>query len=471
MKRNPGFVFKIFLMVGDVLAIVLSFVLAYVVRTHVDPRPYFFESQLASFAVVILSLLPIWIIVLWVSGIYDENVYLYRPKLYGRLLVASAVGMMSIITFSFFTGDQIFPVRLVAFYSFALCFLLLVIFREMVRLARTILLKMGKGVLNVIIMGNNENTLILQNFLLGNEEIGYKVVGVVANKMFVQERYKKVKFATLGEALDNVTADAIIQTDENNAEKTYFEAVNHHMEFMFIPDQNELVSHMGKMELLGAQPVLHVRTTPLVGGARIVKRICDIVGGSMLLLLASPLMLVIAAVSKISEPRDKIFYKEKRLSQYNKRVKIYKFRSMKQEYCMSPEKGFAKMGRLDLLEKFRKNGDKLENDPRVTKLGKFIRKTSLDELPQLINVVKGDISLVGPRALVPSELKEYANKNLILSAKSGLTGLAQVSGRKDISFEERRMLDIYYVQNWSLLMDVQILLKTIGVVFRKRSAD
>lgn len=137
---------------------------------------------------------------------------------------------------------------------------------------------------------------------------------------------------------------------------------------------------------------------------------------------------------------------------------------------MSPEEGFAKMGRLDLLKQYRDNGDKLPKDPRVTPIGRFLRKYSLDELPQLINVVKGDISLVGPRALDHFELDQYDKKNLILSVKTGLTGLAQISGRNDIPFEERRKLDLYYVQNWSFWSDIVILIKTVSVVLFHRGA-
>lgn len=128
------------------------------------------------------------------------------------------------------------------------------------------------------------------------------------------------------------------------------------------------------------------------------------------------------------------------------------------------------MGKPELIEKYRKNGDYLPDDPRITKIGKFIRKTSLDELPQLINVIKGDISLVGPRALVPGELRDYGDRSLLLSVKSGLTGLAQVSGRRSISFDERRALDLYYVQNWSLWLDISILFRTIGAVFSQKGA-
>ena len=126
------------------------------------------------------------------------------------------------------------------------------------------------------------------------------------------------------------------------------------------------------------------------------------------------------------------------------------------------------MGKPGLIKKYRQNGDKIPNDPRITKLGKILRATSLDELPQLFNVLRGDISLVGPRALVPGELHHYGDRSLLLSVKSGLTGLAQVSGRRDISFDERRALDLYYIQNWSLGMDFRIMFRTIGaVLFRK----
>ena len=127
------------------------------------------------------------------------------------------------------------------------------------------------------------------------------------------------------------------------------------------------------------------------------------------------------------------------------------------------------MGRPELATEYRAHADSLPGgDPRISRVGRWLRATKLDELPQLFNVLKGDISLVGPRALVPAELDQYDKKNLILSVKSGLTGLAQVSGRADMPFEERRKLDLYYVQNWSFWGDIVILIKTVWVVFARR---
>ena len=129
------------------------------------------------------------------------------------------------------------------------------------------------------------------------------------------------------------------------------------------------------------------------------------------------------------------------------------------------------VGKPELLDQYRKNGNQLKDDFRITPFGKFMRRYSLDELPQLINVIKGDISLVGPRSLVASELEEYKKRHTILSVKSGLTGLAQISGRRNISFEERRRLDVYYVQNWSFWLDISILLKTLRAVLSGNGAS
>ncbi|MDX1766353.1 MAG: sugar transferase, partial [Candidatus Saccharimonadales bacterium] len=169
-----------------------------------------------------------------------------------------------------------------------------------------------------------------------------------------------------------------------------------------------------------------------------------------------------------------VFYKHKRLTRYGKTIYVYKLRSMYWKYSTgdkgqkkSDEQIFREMGREDLIAEFKKN-QKVKDDPRIMKIGKFTRSTSLDELPQLINIFKGDLSLVGPRPIVKDELHHYDEfDSLFLAIRPGLTGLWQVSGRSDLSYEERVRLDIYYIQNWSLILDIKILLKTVAVVIRK----
>lgn len=157
-------------------------------------------------------------------------------------------------------------------------------------------------------------------------------------------------------------------------------------------------------------------------------------------------------------------------------MKVYKFRTMHRKYSTginhtykTPEEALASFGDPQLLVEFKQN-QKLKNDPRVSGFGKFLRRTSLDELPQLYNVLRGQLSLVGPRPVVPEELARYGeNAGRLLAIKPGMTGLWQVSGRNDISYSERVNLEIYYVENWSLMLDIIILLRTIKVVLRGKN--
>ncbi|MGH7234212.1 MAG: sugar transferase, partial [Candidatus Saccharimonadales bacterium] len=188
------------------------------------------------------------------------------------------------------------------------------------------------------------------------------------------------------------------------------------------------------------------------------------------LIIASPIILVTAIAIKLFDPGP-IFFRQVRLTRYDQKFNVYKFRTIKNEFNgLTPEQAFAKMGRADLAAAYRKNGDFVDGDPRISRLGMHLRRFSIDELPQLFNVVKGDLSLVGPRALVPSELDLYTKRYAILSVRSGLTGLAVVSGRRDISFDERRQLDLYYVQNWTFLGDLVILIKTVRIVISHKGA-
>ena len=471
MKRNPSFIFKVFLALGDILAIVASFSLAYYYRIHFDPRPFYFAASTMDFLQSILIMIPLWFIVLFMLGLYRRSIYLYRSKTYGRLLIASVLSVAIIISYEFFFEVDILPARLIAVYAVIASFIVMVLMREVLLLIRKMILKSGRGVLNVVIVGNDNSTYILADYLYDNPTSGYKVCGVVANKQFVPEKMKHLKYNSLTAAIEKNQADILVQTDSTAQDKKYEEAVNHHLSYMFVPNQEVLSAKNGDLAIMGSLPVVSVITTPLVGSARFIKRFFDIIFGAIALIIASPIMLVIAMISKISDPRGHVIYREQRLTRFNRKRYIYKFRSMKMEYSnMTPEEAFIKMDKPELIKKYRDNGDQLEGDPRITKLGKIIRATSMDELPQLWNVVKGDISLVGPRALQPGELNKYSNKNLILSVKSGLTGLAQVSGRRNISFEERRLLDIFYIQNWSLLLDFQIILKTFTTVLFRSGA-
>ena len=474
MKKDFGLIFHVFLILGDACAILLSFLVAYFVRTHLDQRPFYFEAAPWQFVFSILWLLPIYIIILAAFGLYRKTIFLSRNRWseIGRLFLASIVGVMAIITYDFFAEVDLFPVRIMALYAIASCFFFLFLFRQTIRIVRGAALKRNRrATLKTIIIGNSQNTEYLADYISAYPESGFRLSGVVAGAKYIPKDLRRRQYSSLKEALKRTKPDVIFQTDDKRTEYVYRQAVNRHLLYYYVPSSVALTSQMGDLELVGNTPAILVKVTPLVGGARIFKRACDIILGSIALIIAAIPMGIIYLLEKLSDPKSSAVYSEVRLSRYNEHFKIYKFRSMKPEYCgLSPEEAFTKMGKPHLIKKYRDNGDMIKNDPRITKLGKFLRSTSLDELPQLINVIRGDISLVGPRALVPGELKHYGDRSLLLSVKSGLTGLAQVSGRRDISFEERRALDIYYIQNWSPWLDLRIIFRTIGAVIFRRGA-
>lgn len=473
MKKDSGLIFHVFLIFGDACSILLSFLVAYIVRTHLDQRPFYFEPDPAEFALSILVFIPVYVIVLAAFGLYRKTIFLNRNRWQeiGRLFLASIVGVMAIITYDFFFQVDLFPVRIMAVYSVIACFIFLCLFRGLTRLVRSFTLRNRHTNLRAVIIGSTKNTEYLANYISAFPESGFSLAGVVAGAKFIPKDLRRKQFSSLKEALRRAKPDVIFQTDDHHTEYVYRQAINRHLLYYFVPSSAMLTSQMGELELIGDTPAILVRVTPLVGGARFVKRLCDLVLGSFMLIIAAIPMAIIWLLEKLSDPKAPAIYSSTRLSRYNRHVKIYKFRSMKPEYSgMMPEEAFTKMGKPGLIKKYRKNGDKIDNDPRITKLGRVLRATSLDELPQLINVVKGDISLVGPRALVPGELRHYGDRSMLLSVKSGLTGLAQVSGRRDIGFEERRALDIYYIQNWSLALDLRILFRTLGAVIFRRGA-
>lgn len=196
------------------------------------------------------------------------------------------------------------------------------------------------------------------------------------------------------------------------------------------------------------------------------KRVLDIFGSVFGLVIFSPIYLVITIIIKQQSPGPVIF-KQKRFGRDGKVFFIYKFRSMvvNAEQVLKENK--------ELYEEYVRNNYKLEQDkdPRITKIGRFIRKTSLDELPQFINVLKGEMSLVGPRPVVPVELEEYGDKkDLFLSVKPGITGYWQVCGRSDVGYPERVDIELHYVHNQSIWLDIQILFKTVLHVLARKGA-
>jgi len=476
MKNNASLIYNSLLVVGDFLALVAAFVAAYILRVKLDPRPLLEPIHAGTYLGIFLTVLPFWILIFGWLGLYNTGIYEKRFKEFGRLLVGSFIGLLVVVFWDFVAKEPIFPARLVPIYGFALGFLFLLVFRNLARLIRVQLFSYNIGLTKVLLVGNSHMTPEIVDWLSHSKRSGYRIVGVIGQKRTISGRdiptYPSLQqFLTHNK---NQELHGIIQTelyaDESKNAEILSYAQEHHVSYRFVPGNTGLFVGNLEVELFRSSiPVITVHQTALFGWGRVVKRGFDLLFGLILLVPALPIMAVVC-ILYLFDHGDPIF-RQTRLSRWNTKIRIYKFRTQRHAYHrMSPEDGFTKMGRPDLAKEFRANGDFLANDPRISPLGRFLRKTSLDELPQLFNVLKGELSLVGPRPLEPFELEKYSKKSLLLGVKPGMTGLAVVAGRRDIPFEERRKLDLYYVQNWSLWLDLIVLAKTVRVVLGQRGA-
>jgi exopolysaccharide biosynthesis polyprenyl glycosylphosphotransferase len=483
MKNNASLLYSFCLVVGDFLALVLAFIGAYILRVSFGIT-LSANAQVAhpvpaiTYLWVFLLLTPFWILVFALLGLYSNSIYEKRFSEAGRLFMGSFVGLLFVLGFAYSSNQVIFPAKLVPVYGFVLGFLFLLLFRNIGRAIRSLLFLYNFGLTKVLIIGDTPISKELVDSLINSRYTGYKVVGVVSSKHYAPEHYPHLKvFDTFEDAVAKLGVSeihSIVQTElyadatRNNVILDF--AQQNHIAFRFIPGNTELFVGNIQVELFRQSlPVIAVHQTPLIGWGRVIKRVFDFTVASLLLIITLPLLALIAVINKLSS--GGVFFRQTRLTRFNQEFRVYKFRSQYKKYDgTTPEEAFAKMGKPELAKKYREQGDYLAHDPRVTPFGRFLRATSLDELPQLINVVKGDLSLVGPRALIPQELSVYEKRHAILSVKSGLTGLAQVSGRRNISFDERRKLDMYYVQNWTFWFDLVILLKTIRVVLTGEGA-
>ncbi|WP_242862119.1 sugar transferase [Clostridium intestinale] len=194
------------------------------------------------------------------------------------------------------------------------------------------------------------------------------------------------------------------------------------------------------------------------------KRIFDVVSSTLLLIILSPLFLILIILVKL-DSKGPVFFGHKRIGYKGETISVYKFRSMVQN-AEEVLRNFTPEQKAEFEKNF-----KLDDDPRVTKIGAFLRKTSLDELPQLINIIKGDMSVVGPRPIVQKEVVKYGKyADKLFSVKPGLTGFWQANGRSDTTYDERVQMDMYYIDNRSTLLDIKILFKTVIAVIRKEGA-
>ncbi len=408
------------------------------------------------------------------------NLYsLKRPKplsfqIY-KVFIGTIIWFLAIITYYFLIRTFPFS-RLALINSAILAFIFISLGRIILQLIQNKLYKAGFAQTKVLFIGISPSTdIIIINFKKNPQ---YQLIGYLSQQDQNIENLQYLgEIMNLKEIIKKYKIDKIIEYKENSDSKRLKQDLNllhfcreHQLEYSFIPNQLEMQRTNIETNTIDGIPIISLKQTPLDGWGRVIKRGFDFISSLILLIILSPIFVIISILIKIDDPKGTIIFKYlddksrvKRVGVKGNLFNFYKFRTM---IPNSHNLRYTELSHLDI----RKGSPmvKIKNDPRVTKIGKFLRSTSLDELPQLFNVFKGEMSLVGPRPHLPEEVEKYQKHHkFVLTIKPGITGMAQISGRSDLNFEQEVKLDTFYIENWSILLDLKILISTILVVFKK----
>lgn len=452
---------------------ILAWLIAYQIRPYTDLIPFvhfqYAPEQLPPYPVfieiVILSSLAL-VLLFGIAGLYSLKTTFKKSREIKNIFFFTATWIMFFMAYYFLIAHTLFFSRIVLAHTTFFAIIFISLGRFLIRYMQIICLKLEIGKRNILLIGTSPTAESLVKSLEKNP--AYNLIGTL--KFNPQKKTFVIPILGILPDLERIVKKHKIEEiwlteNKAKAEREILEfCQTNHIGFRLIPDMKGLHYSHVEISFLNGLPVLEIKPTPLDGWGKIVKRIYDFICATIGLILLSPFFILIGIVIKFNSTGP-VFYASKRVGEKGEIFKMIKFRSMYKD----AEKQKAKLEKLN-----HRKGPlfKIKNDPRITGVGKILRKTSLDELPQLWNVLRGEMSLVGPRPHLPEEIKNYQeHQKRTLTIKPGITGLAQISGRSDIDFDKEVNLDIAYIENWSIWLDFKIVLKTIVVILKGKGAD
>lgn len=464
-------VLRLAIIAGDVALLNLAFLLAYWMRYSLGMGGEVseqFQVDLGAYAYIQAAFAAIWVGVFALGGLYRRPAHTPFLDQAAVILGGSGFAMMLTLAVVFVFRGYAYS-RWLFFFAWMVAVILLCAQRGAMRLIIAYLQSRGIGVQRALVVGGDPLGMLVMHIIATEPGLNYQLVG------FVQENDTGDvgRFRCLGQLqhLERVVQEhrideviiALPSTAHHNIPQITAHCQSQNISFKIVPDLYELsLNRMDVQELRGL-PLISIMEPSIRGPALVLKRTFDIAVSVLILVLGAPLWGLMALLIKLDSPGP-VLFSQQRVGKDGKVFEAHKFRSMRE-------------GAETALETLSSNNEatgplfKMRDDPRITRMGKWLRRTSLDEIPQLLNVLAGDMSVVGPRPPLPAEVAQYEPwHHRRLEVAPGLTGLWQVSGRSDVPFDEMVMLDIYYIQNWSLALDLKTLLRTIPAVLSGRGA-
>jgi exopolysaccharide biosynthesis polyprenyl glycosylphosphotransferase len=439
------------------------------------------SNRFAPYAALLLFVVGIRLLTLRYCDLYrlrgefsfvDDGIRIFKATAIGSLLIVAAAflyrGGFEFRAFSYARG--VFVV------DFFLVLLSIGAIRFVARSAQTVARQRQINLIPTLVVGRGPEASLFIREMRERPALGYRVIGVVETQsadIRQSGTYEGVPviatLAGLPDAIRDSGANEVIIADPQVSGDALFEVMmrcgrRRGVEFRIAPSLFNCLPRKTEIDQIGVLPMIRLFREPLSSGARILKRTFDIAISALAVLLLLPLWLLLALLIKL-DSKGAVFYTQERVGMDGRLFLLYKFRTMiagaDPELHREYQRAFI-AGRAEAnLGNSQRPTYKLLADPRITRVGKFLRRTSIDEVPQLLNVLMGDMSIVGPRPPIPYEVEAYELwHRKRLDMKPGLTGLWQVSGRNRLPFEEMVRLDLFYIENWSLLLDLKIIVRT-----------
>ena len=462
------------LVVNDVFFLVTAYALAYWIRFNLSVPLFRLDAipNVRTYGLTVLFLIPFWVAASFVYDLYDNRSLLGGTKEYSRVFHVSILGTILIIFIDFLIMDLLLA-RAWLLMGWAFSFLFVAGGRLGLRRLVYALRKRGYYTANTLIVGANDEGFVLAQQLSEWQTSGLNILGFVDNNLVAGERAGEnyVNFGTVDELDEiierNKVEELILATGELSHETmvTLFKQYGTGTDVCIRLSSGlfGIVTNGLEVTQMAFVPLIRVNKMRFTGIERLMKFCLDYAIAVPLVLVGLLTYPIVALAFRLDSP-GKVIYRRRVMGLNGKQFDAFKFRTMYED-------GDQVLAQYPELKKELEETCKLKYDPRVTRVGGFLRKYSLDEFPQLINVLKRDMSLVGPRMISPEEMDRFGKWGTnLLTVTPGLTGLWQVSGRSDTTYDERVNLDMYYIRNWTIWSDLYLLLMTIPAVIQKRGA-